>query len=197
MIEWSSNGYSTPGTLQARRILPALTKDAMANFRPQQHPLLREVPPLDARQSVILKALLRSSNNPTQLYQLSKAYSQVLLAPQTVEARTHDVETSLVELRALGTDHQTIIEMLLQANNALQQKHARESHQLGEVIRRLDEEARQRKEDIQRLERQARQRKQATQRLETRLRALKEVTHLLRSRVDELEDDFVIHSDSE
>ncbi|GKY96844.1 hypothetical protein MPSEU_000643500 [Mayamaea pseudoterrestris] len=169
IVEWLSNERTrSKGTLRVRRNLAALSQSSMAYFRPEQNPLLGDKPPLDARQSVILEALLRAANDPTHVFNLSKVYAPVLLAPRTSEACVHDTETSLVELRALGIDHQTTIEMLVQANNTLQEQRARDNQEMRDIVRRMEEEKR--------------LRQQETQRLESRLRALESENRLLRSK---------------
>jgi hypothetical protein len=181
MIEWFSD-EEDGNQVHARRILPALTDTAMTYFRPQQNPLLGDEPPFDARQSVILEALLRSRNDQSRLFNLSRTYSQVLLMPRSDEDRAHDVETSIVELRALGVDHQAIIEMLVQANNSLQQRRASDGQQLNQVIRRLDEVERQRNQDIRRME--------------SRLQALENENRILRAQVFQQDEEDYASSSS-
>jgi hypothetical protein len=177
-----------PGLLVAKRTLPSISNDALSYFRPNDNPLICEYPPLDARQSVILEAILRASNDRDQLYNLSKVYSSTLLAPMTTAARTHDVETSVIELRALGIDHQATVDMLLGVINGLQQQRAQDSKQLQDLVRIT----RSLEEEQEQLNRQQR-------RQEIRMRELEEENNLLRfkqtnatyydSSSDEVEDD--------
>ena len=132
------------GTLQARRIVPSLTGAALAYFRPQDNPLVGKDAPLDVRQYFLLEALMRSRNNPSQHYELARTYT--LLQPRTNAARAHDTETSLVELRALGIDQQLVIDLLFEANNSLQQRHAQTGLELIELTRRVKRQEEEREE---------------------------------------------------
>ena len=147
LIEWADPISRDGGTIHARRILSSMPDTAMAFFRPQHNPLFGQDPPMDARQSVILEALLHSSHNPNQHYTLARTYAHTLLQPQTRAARAHDTETSLVELRALGIDHQQVIDLLLEANSNLQQRCAKTGSQLMEVTRQLEQERKEREEE--------------------------------------------------
>ena len=191
LIEWLDHGVhyfgdviqdiAFGGTIQARRILTSIAGTAMAYFRPHDNPLIGQTPPLDARQSVILEALLRSSHNPNQHYELARTYAHTLLQPRTSAARAHDTETSLVELRALGIDHQVIINLLLQANNGLQQRHGQTEWQLIELTRR-----------VRQVEEELRRRKQWERRQKSRNRSLAEQVESLNRRLRDVE-----HSDDD
>ena len=148
-FEGSAHISEMGGILQARRILPSMPAKAMVFFRPQDNPLIQEDPPLDVRQSVLLEALMRSSHNPSQHYELARTYAHALLQPRTKAARAHDTEISLVELRALGIDQQLVIDLLLEANNNLQQRHAQTGLELIDLTRRVKQQQKERAEMLQ------------------------------------------------
>ena len=120
MTSWVMQEF-TPclrGDLYVCRVLPALSSEEMTFFRPLTNPLLVETPPFDVRQSVLLEALLRHRNDPARLQQLLLAYSRTLLQPRVLPAIVTDLETSVVELRALAIDQQAMIDLLLEVNHS-------------------------------------------------------------------------------
>ena len=69
---------------------------------------------------MLLEALLRHRNDPARIQKLLLAYSRTLLQPRTLPVMVADLETSVVELRALAIDQQAKIDMLLEVNHAQQ-----------------------------------------------------------------------------
>ena len=68
----------------------------------------------------------------------------MLLTPRTRKARIDELETSVIELQALGMDHQATIDMLMQVINRQQLQHANELQrmelQATERERRLEQQ---------------------------------------------------------
>ena len=124
----------TAADIHARRTVTAISGAAWDCFRPDTNPLFSEDRPLEPRQSIIHEALFRSQNNPDQAFQLAQVYTTMLTKPQSSAARAHDTETSLVELRALGIDHQAKIDLLLDVINRLHQQRAQDNQQLHRVL---------------------------------------------------------------
>ncbi|GKY95849.1 hypothetical protein MPSEU_000545500 [Mayamaea pseudoterrestris] len=149
--------------LHARRIPSSLPDQVTQYFRPQDNPLYQDNSPLEVRQSILLEALHRSSNDPSQQLHVSNACIPTLLVPQTSQARSHDIDSSMIEHRALLIDHQVTIDMLVHLNNAMQQRHAMEGDELAILRRRLHA-----------LEEERRERRRYERRQESRMVALLE-----------------------
>ncbi|GKY94926.1 hypothetical protein MPSEU_000457500 [Mayamaea pseudoterrestris] len=159
-LEWTAaeDDDSHPSLLVRRR-LPALAAGDMAYFQMANNPLLKDDPPTDVRQSLILASLLGARNNPDQQFKLCRAFSNMLLKARTPAGQFEDLEASVIELRALGMDHQATITLMLEVMNAQEMQHAQEMYQLEVRMRALMEEKeeqfmtaqRQSEEEIRRL----------------------------------------------
>jgi hypothetical protein len=94
---------------------PSLSDGDMAYFQADESSLLHQDPPsTTTRQSILLEALHRA--NLSQAFELCQTYLPMLLLDRTKEEVLHDVETSVLELRSLGTDHQGRLDQLFAAN---------------------------------------------------------------------------------
>ena len=141
------------GAIHVCRVLPALSTEEMTFFRPETNPLLDETPPFDVRQSVLLEALLRHRNDPARTQQLLLTYSRTLLQPRASRALATDLETSVVELRALAIDQQAMIDLLLEVNHAQQSDMMNVQHSFErqrENMRDTIDELESRVEDLER-----------------------------------------------
>ncbi|GKY96770.1 hypothetical protein MPSEU_000636400 [Mayamaea pseudoterrestris] len=140
-LEWRAKdeGGGEP-TLLVRRRLPSLAVGDMAYFQMANNPLLNDDPPTDVRQSLILASLLGARNNPDQQFKLCRTFSTMLLKGRTPAGQFEDLEASVIELRALGMDHQATISLMLEVMNAQEMQHAQEMYKLEGRMRALMDE---------------------------------------------------------
>ncbi|GKY98919.1 hypothetical protein MPSEU_000847700 [Mayamaea pseudoterrestris] len=143
-LKWfAAKDDESNGSLLIRRIVPSFADEEMSySRRDASNPLVRDAPPPEASQSVVLAAMLAARNDPDRLYRLCRSYAHMLTKPRTSATRLSELETGLIELRTLGMDHDATIALVMQVMNAQQFQHDRELQQMGEQMQQALEQQR-------------------------------------------------------